>query len=320
MAASHVPVMLDRVLDLLAPALTSEGAVLVDATVGLGGHSHAVLDRFTGVHVIGIDRDAAALGLARERLGEFAGRVTFVETVYDRIAEVVQEQGHTRVSAVLFDLGVSSMQLDQIARGFSYAHDAPLDMRMGTGDSLTAAEVLNTYSVDDLARVLRVYGEERFARRIAAAVVAERLVQPLETSARLVEIIGRSIPAAARRTGGNPAKRTFQALRIEVNDELNALRGAVPAACASVCLGGRVVTMAYHSLEDRIVKRVFAGLTSTDVPPDLPVVPPELRPTFTLVTRGAEKASALEIEKNRRAASVRLRAVERVRPHTEAVA
>jgi len=313
MAASHVPVMLDRVLDLLAPALTSEGAVLVDATVGLGGHSHAVLDRFTGVHVIGIDRDAAALGLARERLGEFAGRVTFVETVYDRIAEVVQEQGHPRVSAVLFDLGVSSMQLDQIARGFSYAHDAPLDMRMGTGDSLTAAEVLNTYSVDDLARVLRVYGEERFARRIAAAVVAERLVQPLETSARLVEIIGRSIPAAARRTGGNPAKRTFQALRIEVNDELNALRGAVPAACASVCLGGRVVTMAYHSLEDRIVKRVFAGLTSTDVPPDLPVVPPELRPTFTLVTRGAEKASVTEATDNRRSRSVRVRAVQRVR-------
>jgi len=313
MAASHVPVMLDRVLDLLAPALTSEGAVLVDATVGLGGHSHAVLDRFTGVHVIGIDRDAAALGLARERLGEFAGRVTFVETVYDRIAEVVQEQGHTRVSAVLFDLGVSSMQLDQIARGFSYAHDAPLDMRMGTGDSLTAAEVLNTYSVDDLARVLRVYGEERFARRIAAAVVAERLVQPLETSARLVEIIGRSIPAAARRTGGNPAKRTFQALRIEVNDELNALRGAVPAACASVCLGGRVVTMAYHSLEDRIVKRVFAGLTSTDVPPDLPIVPPELRPTFTLVTRGAEKASVTEATVNRRSRSVRVRAVQRVR-------
>ena len=313
MAASHVPVMLDRVLDLLAPALTSDGAVLVDATVGLGGHSHAVLDRFTGVHVIGIDRDAAALGLARERLGEFAGRVTFVETVYDRIAEVVQEQGHTRVSAVLFDLGVSSMQLDQIARGFSYAHDAPLDMRMGTGDSLTAAEVLNTYSVDDLARVLRVYGEERFARRIAAAVVAERLVQPLETSARLVEIIGRSIPAAARRTGGNPAKRTFQALRIEVNDELNALRGAVPAACASVCLGGRVVTMAYHSLEDRIVKRVFAGLTSTDVPPDLPVVPPELRPTFTLVTRGAEKASVAEATDNRRSRSVRVRAVQRVR-------
>jgi len=313
MAASHVPVMLDRVLDLLAPALTSDGAVLVDATVGLGGHSHAVLDRFTGVHVIGIDRDAAALGLARERLGEFAGRVTFVETVYDRIAEVVQEQGHTRVSAVLFDLGVSSMQLDQIARGFSYAQDAPLDMRMGTGDSLTAAEVLNTYSVDDLARVLRVYGEERFARRIAAAVVAERLVQPLETSARLVEIIGRSIPAAARRTGGNPAKRTFQALRIEVNDELNALRGAVPAACASVCLGGRVVTMAYHSLEDRIVKRVFAGLTSTDVPPDLPVVPPELRPTFTLVTRGAEKASVAEATDNRRSRSVRVRAVQRVR-------
>jgi len=239
--------------------------------------------------------------------------VTFVETVYDRIAEVVQEQGHTRVSAVLFDLGVSSMQLDQIARGFSYAHDAPLDMRMGTGDSLTAAEVLNTYSVDDLARVLRVYGEERFARRIAAAVVAERLVQPLETSARLVEIIGRSIPAAARRTGGNPAKRTFQALRIEVNDELNALRGAVPAACASVCLGGRVVTMAYHSLEDRIVKRVFAGLTSTDVPPDLPVVPPELRPTFTLVTRGAEKASVTEATVNRRSRSVRVRAVQRVR-------
>jgi len=313
MAASHVPVMLDRVLDLLAPALTSDGAVLVDATVGLGGHSHAVLDRFTGVHVIGIDRDAAALGLARERLGEFAGRVTFVETVYDRIAEVVQEQGHTRVSAVLFDLGVSSMQLDQIARGFSYAHDAPLDMRMGTGDSLTAAEVLNTYSVDDLARVLRVYGEERFAARIAAAVVQERSVHPLRTSAQLVDLVRDAIPAPARRHGGHPAKRTFQALRIEVNEELASLRRAVPTAIRSVCVGGRLVVLAYHSLEDRIVKRELTRRSRQSAPPDLPVVPAEAEPELVLLTRGAEQAGADEVARNPRARSVRLRAAERVR-------
>lgn len=310
--ARHVPVLLDRVVDLLAAPLSAPRAVLVDATLGLGGHTEAVLSTFSEVSVVGIDRDAAALVSARSRLARFGARVSLVEAVYDQIEAVLTDLGREQVDAILFDLGVSSMQLDLVDRGFSYSQDAPLDMRMGTSDALTAADILNTYSAGDLAHVLRVYGEERFARRIADAVVAARADRPFDTSARLVEIVRTSIPAAARRTGGNPAKRTFQALRIEVNDELSVLRRALPAALAAVRVGGRVVVMAYHSLEDRIVKRAFAEVTSVDLPPGLPVVPPELEPRFKLVTRGAEVASDVEIGTNRRARSVRLRAVERI--------
>ncbi|MGH3423521.1 MAG: 16S rRNA (cytosine(1402)-N(4))-methyltransferase RsmH [Nocardioidaceae bacterium] len=310
--SQHVPVLLDRAMELLAPALQDPGAVLIDATLGLGGHTAEALRRFPEARVVGIDRDPAALELSRSRLAGYEGRVTFVETVYDRLAEVLDEIGRACVHGVLFDLGVSSMQLDEAERGFSYSQDAPLDMRMGTRDEMTAADVLNTYSATELARVLRVYGEERFARRIADAVVAARETEPLRTSDRLVEIIRGSIPAAARRTGGNPSKRTFQALRIEVNDELATLRRALPAAFDSVCLGGRIVAMAYHSLEDRIVKRAFAGVTTVDAPPDLPIVPEEMQPRFRLLTRGAEVASEAEVARNRRAQSVRLRAVERI--------
>lgn len=310
--ARHVPVLLDRAIELLTPALVAPDAVLIDATLGLGGHTEAVLDEFPHVHVIGIDRDEAALASSRHRLERFGGRVTFVEEVYDLIGPVLAELGRPCVNAVLFDLGVSSMQLDLVDRGFSYSQDAPLDMRMGASDELTAADVLNTYSSGDLAHVLRVYGEEKFARRIAEAIVAARADRPFENSARLVDIVRSSIPAAARRTGGNPAKRTFQALRIEVNDELAVLRRALPAAVDAVCLGGRIVAMAYHSLEDRIVKQAFAHVTSVDLPPGLPVMPPEMQPKFKLVTRGAEVASPEEIERNRRAQSVRLRVIERV--------
>lgn len=312
-AARHVPVMLDRTLALLAPALDRPHSVLIDATLGLGGHSEAVLRRFPETTVIGIDRDVTALERSRTRLAVFGDRATFVEAVYDEIADVLGDLGRTSVDAVLFDLGVSSMQLDLVERGFSYSQDAPLDMRMGISDRLTAADVVNTYSAKDLARILAVYGEEKFARRIADAVVAARADRPLTTSARLVDIIRDSIPAAARRTGGNPAKRTFQALRIEVNDELTVLRRALPAAIDAVRVGGRVIVMAYHSLEDRIVKRAFADVTSLDLPPGLPIVPPELEPKFVLVTRGAEMADEVEIAGNKRAQSVRLRAIERVR-------
>ncbi len=318
--ARHVPVLLDRVVALVAPPLDRAGSVLVDATVGLGGHSEAVLSRCPQAHVIGIDRDQHALERTRERLAPFAERLTLVHAVYDEIAAVLTDLGHPTVDGVLFDLGVSSMQLDLRQRGFAYAEDAPLDMRMDDSAGRTAADVLNTYPADELARILRTYGEERFARRIAEAVVRERAKQPFTRSGRLVELIRETIPAPARRTGGHPAKRTFQALRIEVNDELSTLRRALPAAIEAIGVGGRVVVMSYHSLEDRLTKQVFAEYTSTDVPPDLPFVPEGHEPALRLLTRGAEKASAEEARENPRAASVRLRAVERVHPAPGAVA
>jgi len=316
----HVPVLLDRVVALLAPALEREGAVLIDATLGLGGHSEAVLTRIPQARVIGVDRDPSALELAGSRLEPFGDRFTGVHAVYDEIPEVMDDLGLDHVDAVLFDLGVSSMQLDVRERGFAYAEDAPLDMRMDKTTGRTAADVLNTYSAADLTRVLREYGEEKFARKIATAIVREREVEPFTTSARLVELLYAEIPAPARRTGGHPAKRTFQALRMEVNDELAVLRRAIPAAIDAIGTGGRVVVEAYHSLEDRLVKQAFTAATRSDVPEDLPFVPEGHEPAFRLVTRGSEKASPDEIAENPRAASVRLRAVERVAPTTRGVA
>ena len=312
-SARHVPVLLDRVVALLAPALDHAGSVLVDATLGLGGHTEAVLTRCEPARVIGIDRDPEALRLAGERLAGFGDRFTPVHAVYDELPDVLDDLGLAAVDAVLFDLGVSSLQLDLSSRGFAYAQDAPLDMRMDPTSGPTAADVLNTYPVQELARVLREYGEERFARKIAGAVVRERESRPFTTSARLVELLYREIPAPARRTGGHPAKRTFQALRMEVNDELAVLRRAIPAAIDSIRVGGRVVVESYHSLEDRLVKRAFAAAVRTDVPEDLPFVPADREPGLRLVTRGAEQAGEDEIHANPRAASVRLRAVERVR-------
>jgi len=312
-APRHVPVMLDRVVALLAPALAEPGSVLIDATLGLGGHTETVLERCPQAHVVGIDRDVHALELAGRRLEPFAARTTLVHAVYDEIPEVLADLGMDSVQGILFDLGVSSMQLDVRERGFAYAEDAPLDMRMNDTTGLTAADVLNTYSAADLARILRSYGEEKFARQIARAIVREREQSPFTDSARLVELLYDVIPAPARRTGGHPAKRTFQALRIEVNDELGVLRRAIPAALDSIAVGGRVVVESYHSLEDRLVKQAFVERTRSSAPVDLPVVPDELQPELRLLTRGAEKANAAEIEQNPRAASVRLRAVERIR-------
>jgi 16S rRNA (cytosine1402-N4)-methyltransferase len=309
----HVPVLLDRVVALVAPALERPESVMVDATLGLGGHALAVLDRCPNARLVGIDRDEQALELARERLAPYADRTTLVHAVYDQLPQVLAGLGLPAVQGVLFDLGVSSLQLDERDRGFAYAQDAPLDMRMDRSGPRTAADVLNTYSAEQLTRVLSRYGEERFARRIASAIVRERRVEPFSTSARLVALIRDSIPAPARRTGGNPAKRTFQALRIEVNDELGALERALPAAVDALAVGGRIVVMSYHSLEDRLTKQVLGSRARTDVPPDLPVVPAGMEPELRLLTRGAEKASDTEVEHNPRAASVRVRAAERVR-------
>ena len=308
----HVPVLADRVLGLLAPALSAPHAVVVDATTGLGGHTAALLAAHPGLTVVGLDRDPRALQIAGERLAAHAGRVHLVHAVYDRMPRVLAELGLREVHGVLFDLGVSSMQLDEVGRGFAYATDAPLDMRMDPTAGPTAADVLNTYPVAELARILREYGEERFAGKIAKAVVAERARAPFDSSARLVRLVYDAVPAAARRTGGHPAKRTFQALRIEVNDELGALRNAVPAALDALAVGGRIVVLSYHSLEDRIVKHALAERVSSRTPAGLPVELPGHGPTFRLLTRGAEQATPDEVAQNPRAASVRLRAAERI--------
>jgi 16S rRNA (cytosine1402-N4)-methyltransferase len=309
---AHVPVLLDRVVALVAPPLEQAGSVLVDATLGLGGHAEAVLRECPQAHLVGIDRDPQAIERAGARLHEFAARVTLVHAVYDELPEVLDRLGHDRVQGVLFDLGVSSMQIDVRDRGFSYAKDAPLDMRMDPTRGQSAADVLNTYPVSELARLLKVYGEERFAQRIAQRIVREREREPFDNSARLVDVVAAAIPAAARRSG-HPAKRIFQALRIEVNDEIAVLRRALPAAVDALALGGRVVVMSYHSLEDRLTKQVLGERSRTTAPPDMPVVPPEHQPQLRLLTRGAEQADAQEVAANPRAASVRLRAAERIR-------
>lgn len=316
-AAAHLPVMRDRIVDLLSPALTAPSPsgtapVYVDCTLGAAGHAEAILASAPEAILIGIDRDASALELAGARLATFGSRVRLFHAAYDRLAEVLAEAGVVGVDAILMDLGLSSMQIDQRERGFAYAVDAPLDMRMDATQELTAATVVNTYSVGELARVLRVYGEERFADRIARRIVAVRQQAPFSSSAALVRAITDALPAAARTAGGgHPAKRTFQALRIEVNAELESLRQALPQALTALAPGGRLAVLAYHSGEDRLVKSAFREAASDRVPPGLPMVPDALKARFHLLTRGAERPAPAETAANPRAASARLRAVVR---------
>jgi 16S rRNA (cytosine1402-N4)-methyltransferase len=313
---AHVPVLLSEVVALLSPALQAPSesrgqCVLVDCTVGLGGHAEALLRACPQASLVGLDRDPQTLAVARRRLAPFADRITLIETVYDRLPEVLDDLGLRAVQGVLLDLGLSSLQIDDRRRGFAYAVDAPLDMRMGPSGK-TAADVLNTYSAAELASVLRRYGEERFATRIADRIVAARADTPFDTSARLVELIDAAIPMAARRSSGHPAKRTFQALRIEVNAELASLKSALPRAVAALSLGGRIAVLAYHSLEDRLVKQVLNAAAHDRAPRDLPVVPAELRPQLRLLTKGAIRPTAAEVAANARAASARLRAAVRI--------
>lgn len=312
-ADRHVPVLLRRCLELLGPALAAPDAVMVDSTLGMGGHSEGVLTAFPHVRVVGLDRDPQALDLAGRRLAAFGSRFVAVHAVYDEIRQVLDRLGIGPVQGVLMDLGVSSLQLDEPERGFSYAHDAPLDMRMDPATPRTAAQVLNTYDERDLARILSAYGEERFAVRIARGVARARAKAPLTRTGELVEVVREAIPAAARATGGHPAKRTFQALRIEVNGELDALARALPESVEALAVHGRIVVEAYHSLEDRMVKRTLAAGATSSAPPDLPVEPADHAPYLRLLTHGAEKAGDDEVAANPRAASVRLRAAERVR-------
>ena len=309
---------MERVVELLAPALEHAAdlpaPLVVDATVGMGGHAERILQAHPTVRLLGIDRDLTAVNHSRQRLTPFGDRAEVVHSVYDDLPRILEHRGYEHVAAVLLDLGVSSPQLDEAERGFAYSYDAPLDMRMDSTQGATAAEVVNTASVSELARILRDYGEERFARKIAQAIVRERALSAIETTSRLADLVRDTIPAPARRTGGNPAKRTFQALRIEVNDEIPTLQRALPAAVAHLGVGGRIVVLSYHSLEDRATKRVLTGAAQDTTPPDLPVLLPEARPQLRLLTRGAEQSVEEERTVNPRAASARLRAAERIRP------
>jgi len=308
----HTPVLLERCIELLEPALERDGAVFVDATLGMGGHSEAFLERFPGLRLVGLDRDTDALRIAGERLARFGERVTLVHTVYDGIADAVISAGFAKADGILFDLGVSSLQLDVADRGFAYSKDAPLDMRMDFTSGRTAADVIAEESEEELRRIFLDYGEEKLAARYARAIVRARAEAPITRSAELVTIIQAATPVAIQRQG-HPAKRVFQALRIEVNEELSVLERAMPAALETIAVGGRIVVLAYQSLEDRIVKRSLAAATSSSAPAGLPMELPEHRPEFKLLVRGAELASEDEQAENPRAKPVRLRAAERVR-------
>lgn len=317
-AQRHVPVMANRVVDLLAPAveaarLQQRQPILVDATLGMGGHAELVLQRFSDVMVIGIDRDTQALALAQQRLAAHSRRYAGFHGTYDEMPGALDTVDAEAVDGFLFDLGVSSYQLDERERGFAYSYDAPLDMRMDTTARFSAADVVNNYSQRDLEQLIRRFGEERFARRIATAIVERRSDRVFSRTGDLVEVIRSAVPAAVGRAGGHPAKRTFQALRIEVNEELNILRQALPAALEALHIGGRIVVMSYHSLEDRITKKFFQAQATSLTPPNFPVELDEHAPVVKMLTRGTEKPTEQEIAENPRAASAKVRAIEKIR-------
>jgi 16S rRNA (cytosine1402-N4)-methyltransferase len=303
----HRPVMLEVVVDAFR---TVPPGLVVDATVGGGGHASALLRALPGIRLLGLDRDEEALAAAAGALAGQADRCVLRRATFDELQAVVGEVGNEPVVGALFDLGISSAQVDRAQRGFSYMADGPLDMRMDRRQSLTAADVVNSYPEEELARVLAVYGDERHARRIAARVVAAR---PVRTTAELVEVIRQALPAPARRRRGHPAKRSFQALRIEVNGELTALPSALDQAIDVLVPRGRCVVLAYHSGEDRIVKRRFAAASAggCTCPPGLPCVC-GARPVVRPLWRGARRPSAQERDTNPRAGSARLRAVEKL--------
>lgn len=309
----HAPVTLERTIELLAPALEVEGAVFVDGTLGLGGHSEAFLERFPNLTLVGIDRDTNALALAGERLARFSNRIHLVHAVYEEIEDVLDELDIDEVHGILLDLGVSSMQLDEADRGFAYSYEAPLDMRMDATQGKTAADIVNSYSEQDLARIFKEFGEERYAKGVAKAIVEARKTTPFSTSTQLAGLISKVIPFIPGKSSGHPAKRVFQALRIEVNGELEVLERTMPASIRSLAVGGRIVVLSYHSLEDRIVKQALVAAANSSAPLELPFELPEHAPVLRLLVKGAEAATAEEIAVNPRAASVRLRAAEKIR-------
>lgn len=319
--AVHRPVMLDECIDLVTGGLNESrghrdsAPVIVDCTLGLAGHATAFLKAAPEAQLIGIDRDGEALALASERMERegLSDRFTPVHAAFDELDAVLDDLDVERVSAVFMDLGLSSLQIDQRDRGFSYSADAPLDMRMDSSQELTAARVLAEYDERALSRIFTTYGEERFSRQIARAIVRLREEGTLlQTSAQLNELVDRTIPQS-HRPAGNPAKRVFQALRIEVNGELDKLARTLPQAALRLAVRGRLVVESYHSLEDRTVKTFMAQGLKADVPADMPVIPLDAQPFLAELTRGAMKAGRAEIESNPRSASVRLRAVELTR-------
>jgi 16S rRNA (cytosine1402-N4)-methyltransferase len=305
--------MMARTLELLSPALTGNSAVLVDCTLGLGGHSESFLKAFENLTIIGIDRDRSALDLAKKRLAPFGARVKFFHGTYDQISEAIEANGYADVSAILMDLGVSSMQIDSADRGFAYSFDAPLDMRMDVDSGVTAAQLIATASEAELTRIFREYGEERFAAKIASELASSRSATPIVSSKQLASIISNVVPFIPGKSSGHPAKRVFQALRIAVNEELEILENAVPAAIDALAIGGRLLVLSYHSLEDRIVKQAIVSASTSSAPLELPFELPEHAPVLKLVVKGAEKASLEEIASNPRSASVRLRVAEKTR-------
>ncbi|MFB2571722.1 16S rRNA (cytosine(1402)-N(4))-methyltransferase RsmH [Micrococcus sp. IITD107] len=317
-ADRHVPVMLERVLDLMAPGLEAARAagrtpVALDGTLGMGGHTEAILRRHPDTIVVGIDRDTQALRLATERLSWAGDRLRTWHGTYDEVSEALADAGVEGVDAALYDLGVSSYQLDERERGFAYSYDAPLDMRMDPTAELTAETVVNTYPEAELRRIIRSWGEEKFAGRIAAAIVRSRAEEAFSSTGRLVEVIRGAVPAAAGKSGGHPAKRTFQALRIEVNEELDVLERALPEVMSRLNVGGRLVVMSYHSLEDRITKRQMTALAISTAPPGFPIELEEHAPVVKMLTRGVDKPTQHEIEENPRASSAKVRALEKIR-------
>ena len=308
----HRPVMLDRCLELLRPGLQGESPVVVDATLGLGGHTEALLNTFPNLRVIGLDRDPIALELATERLAGFGARSTPVFAVYDEFDRVLQELGIDQVDGVLFDLGVSSMQLDQRERGFAYAQEAPLDMRMDQSQGKTAADLLAELDVEALTKIFRELGEERFAFPIAKRIVARRQDSPITSSAQLNEIVEAVVPKAPGKQSGHPAKRVYQALRIAVNEELEVLERALPQAIDALAPGATIVVMSYHSLEDQITKDALRKAATSQSPIELPVELPGMGPTLSMITKGVERAGETELSHNPRAASARLRAAKKL--------
>jgi len=309
----HEPVLLERCIEILGEALKGDSAILVDGTLGLGGHSEAFLKRFPKLVLVGIDRDENALRLAGERLAPFADRIHLVQAVYSDIPEVLEDLGLNLADAILLDLGVSSMQLDERERGFAYSFDAPLDMRMDSTEELTAADILNQYQEDELTSIFKNYGEERYAKAIARQIVKIRSKSPFSTSKQLTDIIAKVIPFIPGKSTGHPAKRVFQALRIEVNRELEILEETIPAVIKALKIDGRVLVLSYQSLEDRIVKQALVKASSSSAPLDLPIELEQHAPVLRLLVKGAEKASQEEIHENPRSASVRLRAAQKIR-------
>ncbi|MGQ0678068.1 MAG: 16S rRNA (cytosine(1402)-N(4))-methyltransferase RsmH [Actinomycetota bacterium] len=312
MTYSHVPVMAEEVRDLLGPALV-EGGPLVDCTVGGGGHSAVFLEQWPELSVVGIDRDREALAAAGERLARFGNRVLLVHSNFSGIAEVVRRLGHEQVAAILYDLGVSSVQLDRADRGFGYRSGFALDMRMDRSEHQPASDIVNNYSEKQLIDILFRFGEERFARRIARAIVSRRARRPFSDGGDLAEVVKTAIPAATRRTGPHPARRTFQALRIETNRELEALDQALASTAGLLRTGGRIAVISYHSLEDRIVKESFRSLAQGCVcPREVPICVCGRTPELRILTRKPVRPGELERAANPRSDSARLRVAERL--------